>query len=125
MYAIRSYYDSSREGNYGAIFRKQADGTGQVELLVANREQALFPWALSSDGKTLVVVETANADTQADRITSYNVCYTKLLRPSAITAVERDAEALFTVHSSSHARPRVPVAMSSLRHPNAVPCGRR
>jgi serine/threonine protein kinase/Tol biopolymer transport system component len=57
---------SEREGDFGAIFRKRADGTGEVEMLVADPDRQLYPWALSSDGKTLVVLDTTNPNTRAD-----------------------------------------------------------
>jgi Tol biopolymer transport system component len=57
---------SGRDGDFGAIYRKQADGTGADEKLVAAPDRQLFPWALTGDGKTLVVVDTPDAYTQAD-----------------------------------------------------------
>jgi Tol biopolymer transport system component len=57
---------SGREGQFGGIFRKQADGTGEDQKFVAAPDRQLFPWALSSDGKTLVVVDTPDANTKAD-----------------------------------------------------------
>ena len=57
---------SERGSNFGGIFRKQADGTGEVEMLVSDPDRALFPWSLSSDGKTLVVIETNNVASSAD-----------------------------------------------------------
>jgi len=57
---------SERGGDFGAIFQKRADGIGEVEMLVANSERQLFPWALSGDGKTLVVLDTPDAYSQAD-----------------------------------------------------------
>jgi Tol biopolymer transport system component len=57
---------SGREGKFGGIFRKQADGTGEEQKLVAGPDRQLYPWALSSDGRTLVVLDTPNADTTGD-----------------------------------------------------------
>jgi serine/threonine-protein kinase len=59
-------FNSSREGKYGGIFRKQADGTGEDQKLVVSPDRQLLPWSLSHDGKTLVVVDTPDAYTKAD-----------------------------------------------------------
>lgn len=57
---------SEREGSFGAIFRKNADGTGAIEKLVADPNRQLYPWDLSHDGKNMVVMETPDPYTQAD-----------------------------------------------------------
>jgi serine/threonine protein kinase/Tol biopolymer transport system component len=57
---------SSREGKFGGIFRKQADGTGEEQKLVAAPDRQLYPWALSSDGRTLVVLDTPDPYTRGD-----------------------------------------------------------
>lgn len=57
---------SEREGDFGAIFRKKADGTGSIEKLVANPERQLYPWDLTRDGKTMVVIDTPNPQMTAD-----------------------------------------------------------
>jgi serine/threonine protein kinase len=62
----RILFFSGKEGKFGAIFWKQADGTGEEQKLVALPDRALYPYALSNDGKTMVVVETANPYTQGD-----------------------------------------------------------
>ena len=56
---------SAREGDFGAIFRKRADGTGSIEKLVANPERQLFPWDITKDGKTIVVVDTPDPEAEA------------------------------------------------------------
>ena len=57
---------SPREGKFGGIFRKQADGTGEDEKFVAAPDLSLYPWSLSSDGKTLVVMDTPDPYTRGD-----------------------------------------------------------
>ncbi len=57
---------SEREGNFGAIFKKRADGTGSIEKLVANPERQLYPWDFTRDGKTIVVIDTPTPETTAD-----------------------------------------------------------
>jgi serine/threonine protein kinase/Tol biopolymer transport system component len=57
---------STREGKFGGIFRKQSDGTGEDQMLVAAPDRQLFPWAMTNDGKTLVVVDTSNAASKGD-----------------------------------------------------------
>jgi Tol biopolymer transport system component len=60
-------FTSGREGGkFGGIFRKQADGTGEIQKVVAAPDRDLFPWALSKDQKNLVVVDTPDAETQAN-----------------------------------------------------------
>jgi Tol biopolymer transport system component len=57
---------TGREGRFGGIFWKQADGTGEEQKLVALPDRQLYPYALSNDGKTLVVLETENPFTKGD-----------------------------------------------------------
>ena len=57
---------SQREGKFGGIFRKHADGTGEVEKLIVDPDRQLSPWDLSGDGKTLVVIESTEVNTIAD-----------------------------------------------------------
>jgi eukaryotic-like serine/threonine-protein kinase len=54
---------SNRENKFGGIFRKQADGTGDDEKIIGAPDRQLYPWAMSSDGKTLVVVDTPDSFT--------------------------------------------------------------
>lgn len=62
----RILFYSARDSKFGGIYRKQADGTGEDEKLVAAPDRQLYPWALSNDGKTLVVQDTPNAFTKGD-----------------------------------------------------------
>jgi Tol biopolymer transport system component len=56
----RIIYTSLRESkDVRDIFWKAADGTGQVEKLASAADKNLFPWSLSSDGKTLAVGEAS------------------------------------------------------------------
>jgi serine/threonine protein kinase/Tol biopolymer transport system component len=57
---------SEREGKFGGIFRKQADGTGEDQKLVAAPDRQLFPWSISSDGKALLVLDTPDANAKGD-----------------------------------------------------------
>jgi hypothetical protein len=57
---------SAREGKFGGIFRKNADGTGEEQKLVAAPDRQLYPWDLSGDGKTVVVLDTPDANTRGD-----------------------------------------------------------
>jgi serine/threonine-protein kinase len=57
---------SERGGKFGGIFRKQADGAGEEQELVAPPDRQLYPWVLSSDGKTLVVLDTPDPYTKGD-----------------------------------------------------------
>jgi Tol biopolymer transport system component len=59
-------YWSAREGPFGGIFRKQADGTGEEQKLVADPQRALYPWALSPDGKTVIVLDTTDVNSKGD-----------------------------------------------------------
>jgi serine/threonine-protein kinase len=57
---------SGREGKFGGIYRKQADGTGEDQKLVAAPDRQLFPWDITTDGKTLVVIDTPNIASTGD-----------------------------------------------------------
>jgi Tol biopolymer transport system component len=49
-------FTSNRDGVF-AVYCKAFDGTGKDEKLGSTPDRFLFPWAFSSDGKTLVVSE--------------------------------------------------------------------
>jgi serine/threonine protein kinase len=51
---------SGREGKYGGIYRKSADGTGEEEKLVSASDRSLYPYCMSSDGKFLVMTESVD-----------------------------------------------------------------
>jgi eukaryotic-like serine/threonine-protein kinase len=57
---------SEREGKFGGIFRKQADGTDEEKKFVSVPDRQLYPWVLSRDGKTLVVLDTPDPYTAGD-----------------------------------------------------------
>ena len=93
MYAIRSYYGhyvvaycpgcqtslSSAEVGYEGSYKEVEDPSFYFKFKVANSESEFFlvwttmPFTIITD--TMLAVQP-----KADRITSYNVCYTKLLR---------------------------------------------
>ena len=75
MYAIRSYYARRRlAGVLGDALGKHAQLAGMADvLLVVDR----LGVEIGEDGEQ-----------QNDRITSYNVCYTKLLRPGLFQICE-------------------------------------
>jgi Tol biopolymer transport system component len=56
----RIVFSSDREG-YRGIYWKSADGTGVEEKLGSAPDRALMPWCWSSDGKTLVIVDSDSA----------------------------------------------------------------
>jgi Tol biopolymer transport system component len=60
----RIVYHSS--GKKMGVYWKNADGTGQRELLISEPDRALYPYSWSSDGKTLVMGETQDAVTKYD-----------------------------------------------------------
>jgi serine/threonine-protein kinase len=57
---------SGRDSEFGGVFRKNADGKGKDRKIVSLPDRQLLPWALSSDGKTLVVVDTPDVYTTGD-----------------------------------------------------------
>jgi Tol biopolymer transport system component len=57
---------SARDGKFGGIYRKPADGTGEEEKFVSDPDRALFPYDLSSDGRTLVMLDTTDPNTKGD-----------------------------------------------------------
>jgi serine/threonine protein kinase len=63
----RIVYFSAREGGVmGGIYRKAADGTGEVEKLGSASDRGLFPFSWSRDGKTLVLFEVGLSPLQTD-----------------------------------------------------------
>ena len=54
----RIVFASDNEGQ-SAICRKDADGTGDAELLGLHADQESYPWAWSADGKTLITLDTS------------------------------------------------------------------
>jgi serine/threonine-protein kinase len=51
-------FASNREGKFYSLYWKAADGTGVEEKLGSMPSLSLLPWSWSSDGKTLITVET-------------------------------------------------------------------
>ncbi len=51
------YYSDHENPNSGDVYWKAADGTGNAEKLVSDPDLPLIPYALSSDGKYLVMQE--------------------------------------------------------------------
>ena len=95
MYAIRSYYGTIAyaperskiaAGSYDYKIKIWNVETTEVELELEGHKKSTLPVAFSPDEKYLVsgsldkTVKVWNAKTGELRITSYNVCYTKLLR---------------------------------------------
>ena len=54
----RIVFASTREGTLTSLYWKEADGTGATEKLFSMEDRALLPWCWSSDGKTLIMLET-------------------------------------------------------------------
>jgi Tol biopolymer transport system component len=54
----RIVFASPREGGLHSLYWKKADGTGVTEKLFSMEDRALLPWCWSSDGKTLIMLET-------------------------------------------------------------------
>ena len=80
MYAIRSYYAHELNNAIGVVTRTSSYLTeymGRWLAKVHPEGERLFRQGL--EGSPLR--STADLRAQARRITSYNVCYTKLLRP--------------------------------------------
>jgi serine/threonine-protein kinase len=50
-------YFSSREGTYGSVYWKAADGTLEDEKLASGTDRYIMPWSWSRDGKALVIQE--------------------------------------------------------------------
>ena len=101
MYAIRSYYDavwrpdgqkigylSSASGSV-QLWEMNPDGSGAVQK--SDIEGGIFGFQYSPDQSKIYYLQAVKLDEdihdlfpdlpKANRITSYNVCYTKLLRP--------------------------------------------
>ena len=76
MYAIRSYYESGK-----GLLRNGMTGMGKKK-----NSKAKFVWMVVVAGlfylAQFVWNEIPDVTDGKSRITSYNVCYTKLLRPS-------------------------------------------
>jgi serine/threonine protein kinase len=53
----RIVFVSTREGAFGGIYSKAADGTGEVELLCSAQDRLLVPSSWSGDGNALVIGE--------------------------------------------------------------------
>jgi Tol biopolymer transport system component len=53
----RIIFESFREGRE-SIFWKAADGSGKVEKLASVQDRNIYPWSVSSDGKTLFLGES-------------------------------------------------------------------
>ena len=67
------------------LFTISPDGSGQPESLIT-RPNPIFESSPTPDGRAVVfreISEQRNRDIWI-RITSYNVCYTKLLRPNRL-----------------------------------------
>ena len=72
MYAIRSYYEVfSKEMSYIIFTSPRAGGFGEIDLYIAFKK---------ADGEWTDGINMGPAINTDGRITSYNVCYTKLLR---------------------------------------------
>ena len=89
MYAIRSYYD----GNYG-IFSYEPSGRVLDNIVTDQQQYGIFisdSVNISAINNTLVnntkglVIRYGKNQNGVFRITSYNVCYTKLLRPDQLS----------------------------------------
>ena len=80
MYAIRSYYAHLERKHMGwdfmhhsALASGDINHDGYLDLIIAKPTRELSVWINNQDGNFSDVT----------RITSYNVCYTKLLRKAA------------------------------------------
>ena len=87
MYAIRSYYESEDEFvDYGPIDEKIIVDYLAKNNIDAQRDSSGMYYYVDKRGEEDTIPEDAFLDcfvigyTASDRITSYNVCYTKLLR---------------------------------------------
>jgi serine/threonine protein kinase len=60
------YFSAPEGGAMGGIYRKAADGTGEVEKLGSASDRGLFPFSWSRDGKTLVLFEVGLSPLQTD-----------------------------------------------------------
>ena len=81
MYAIRSYYDSGTavQAYRGGV----VDYVDASRIVVRVNDEETAPGEVGVDIYNLVKYQRSNQNTninQRPRITSYNVCYTKLLR---------------------------------------------
>jgi eukaryotic-like serine/threonine-protein kinase len=64
----RIIYSSSRQsvGGQTGLWWKSADGTGEVEQFGPVTDRAIYPYSMSKDGKTLIVLESNPAAAQFD-----------------------------------------------------------
>ncbi len=58
-------FGSARNDKFG-IYRKAADGTGEVEQLYSLRDREIWPWSWSGDRKSLLLTEAAIVPMQSD-----------------------------------------------------------
>jgi Tol biopolymer transport system component len=58
-------FGSARNGQFG-IYRKAADGTGEVVQLASDQDKEIWPWSWSGDRKTLLLTESVFSPQQAN-----------------------------------------------------------
>jgi serine/threonine protein kinase/Tol biopolymer transport system component len=51
------YHSQHENATTGGVYWKAADGTGEVEKLCSAPDRTIFPWSLSTDGKSLLMQE--------------------------------------------------------------------
>ena len=85
MYAIRSYYDP------GASPKEIESRVMQpLEKVVANIPGVEYVYSTSMPGQAMLIVQFYVGEDVERRITSYNVCYTKLLRLASRMNIVRE-----------------------------------
>ncbi len=62
----RIVFRSAREGVFGGIYSKAADGTGEAELLSSGQDRILIPSSWSNDGNALAIYEVSLTPVKVD-----------------------------------------------------------
>ena len=93
MYAIRSYYVNARETEPGAALKERIGGAQGAVVTASSVRAYEQAYRMVRPGGCMVMIGLSDGelkipiyDTVINRITSYNVCYTKLLRQGAAEA---------------------------------------
>ena len=84
MYAIRSYYETFRDGESEFYINRVPCRLKDIAELFLDTGAGARGYAIIEQGKIMTVVNARPDEKRMIiRITSYNVCYTKLLRHRA------------------------------------------